>query len=412
VTEGDSLDDCFRREHGKLVAALVRGFGTHHLELIEDAVQEAMLAALSEWGRGGMPSRPGAWLQQVARNRLIDELRKRHPSEPLPPDLGAPAQGSPDAGVTGRGELPDDLLRMLFLCADESLPVESQLVLALKILCGFSVEEIARRLFLTEANVYKRLQRGRDGLRAAGRPDDLPSLAVLQGRAPAVRHVIYLVFNEGYSSSQADRLIRSELCQEALYLGSVLADHPAGHHPETWALLALMCFHAARLEARTDGAGGLLLLEEQDRRLWDRALIARGFDWLTRSAEGGTFSRYHAEAGVAAEHCLAPSFAETRWQEVIDLYQILERLEPSPLHTLNRAIAVAQLRGPAVALAILHELKPPGWLLGYYLWDAVLGELERRAGNLPRARAHLQRALEAAPTDAEKALLTRRLAAC
>jgi RNA polymerase sigma factor (sigma-70 family) len=409
--EREALDDCFRREHGKLVATLVRGYGAHHIELIEDAVQEAMLAALAGWGRGGMPSRPLAWLQQVARNRLVDELRKQHPHESIPGELGDPAALA-DAGVTGKGDLPDNLLRMLFLCADEKLPAESQLVLALKILCGFSTEEIARRLFTSEANVHKRLQRGREVLRTFAKPDDLPDPAMLQARAPAVRHMIYLLFNEGYSSACADQLIRQELCGEAIYLGTVLGNHPAGDHPETWALLALMCFHFARLDARTDGAGGLLLLEEQDRGLWDRDLINRGFAYLGRSAGGERFSRYHAEAGIAAEHCYAPSFAETRWQEVIELYEILEHHEPSPLHTLNRAIAVAQLRGPAVALAILHELKPPGWLLGYYLWDAVLGELERRAGNLERAREHLIRAREAAPTHAEKALLTRRLVAC
>jgi RNA polymerase sigma factor (sigma-70 family) len=406
MDQHEALEDVFRREYGKLTATLVRSFGTHHLEAIEDAVQEAIVAALDGWGRGGMPARPVAWLQQVARNRLIDALRKQHPTETLPDDMGT----EPELAVTGRHDLPDDLLRMLFLCADEELAVEAQLVLALKILCGFSVEEIARRLFTTEANVYKRLQRGREALR--GRMGDLPPIAVLQGRAPAVRHIIYLLFNEGYSSGRADQLVRRELCEEAIYLGTVLGNHPAGDHPETWALLALMSFHAARLEARTDGAGGLLLLEDQDRRLWDRALIERGFDCLARSARGDDFSHFHAEAGIAAEHCLAPSFAQTRWQEVIDLYLILERSEPSPLHILNRAIAVAQLHGPGAGLAIIHQLKPPGWLLGYYLWDAVLGELERRAGNLDRARQHLHRALEAAPTDAEKSLLRRRLAAC
>ena len=325
----------------------MRGFGTHHLELIEDAVQEAMVAALASWGRGGMPSRPVAWLQQVARNRLIDELRKQHPRDPLPPGLDDPGAG-PDAALACRRELPDDLLRMLFLCADEQLPAESQLVLALKVVCGFTTDEIARRLFTSEANVYKRLQRGRDLLRARGAPGELSQAAVLQGRGSAVRQMIYLLFNEGYSSACADQLVRRELCDEALYLGSVLAAHPAGDHPETWALLALMAFHFARLDARTDGTGGLLLLEEQDRSLWDRDLIAQAFRWLSQSATGDSFSRYHAEAAIAAEHCLAPTFAETRWQEVIDLYEILERHEPSPLHTLNRAIAVAQLHGPAV----------------------------------------------------------------
>ena len=407
----DALDDCFRREHGKLVVTLVRSFGTHHLEAIEDAVQEAMAAALGSWGRGGMPSRPLAWLQQVARNRLIDELRKRRQHDGDLGDLESEA-AAPDEGLTIGGQLPDDLLRMLFLCADEALPVESQLVLALKILCGFSVEEIARRLFTTEGNIYKRLQRGRELLSALGPPSETPSLTVLQGRAPAVRHMIYLLFNEGYLSGRTDGTIRRELCQEAIYLGTVLGNHPAGDHPETWALLALMSFHAARLDARDDGAGGLLLLEEQDRSRWDRRLIEHGFACLSRAAAGTTFSRYHAEAGIAAEHCLAPTFAETRWQEIIDLYELLERQEPSPLHILNRAIAVAHLHGPAPALAILHALKPPGWLLGYYLWDAVLGELERRAGNRERARRHLTRALEAAPTDAEKSLLRRRLSAC
>jgi RNA polymerase sigma factor (sigma-70 family) len=396
----------FRREYGKLTATLVRRHGPHRLEAIEDAVQEALLAALEGWGRAGMPERPAAWLQQVAHHRLIDTLRKQHPNAALPDDLAS----EPELAVTGGQDLPDDLLRMFFLCADEALPVESQLVLALKILCGFSVDEIARRLFTTEANVYKRLQRGREGLR--GRLGDLPPIEALQSRAPAVRHIIYLLFNEGYSSARADQLVRRELCEEAIYLGTVLADHPAGDHPETWALLALMAFHAARLEARIDGAGGLLLLEEQDRGRWDRGLIERGFEWLARSARGDQFSRYHAEAGIAAEHCRASTFAGTRWQEVIDLYKILERHEPSPLHILNRAIAVAQLHGPAAGLAIIHELKPPGWLLGYYLWDAVLGELERRAGNFDRARQHLLRALDAAPTDAEKSLLRRRLAAC
>jgi RNA polymerase sigma-70 factor (ECF subfamily) len=227
-----------------------------------------------------------------------------------------------------------------------------------------------------------------------------------------VHAVIYLLFNEGYHSRKADQLVRRELCDEALRLGSLLAEHPIGAVPATFALLALMYFHTARLSSRLDSAGELLLLEQQDRALWEQPLIHAGFSWLTRSAEGDSFSRYHAEAGIAAEHCLAPSFEATRWSEIIDLYLMLEQLAPSPLHVMNRAVALAQLRGPQVALALLAESDPPAWLQSYYLWHAVLGELQRQTGDLDRAREHLTRALTEAPTDAERVQLKKRLALC
>jgi RNA polymerase sigma-70 factor (ECF subfamily) len=189
-----------------------------------------------------------------------------------------------------------------------------------------------------------------------------------------------------------------------------LAEHSLGANPETCALLALMHLHAGRLAARQDGAGGLLLLEEQDRTLWDTARIQLGMDWLARAANGAVFSRYHAEAAIAAEHCLAPSFAETRWQEIVELYSMLERVAPSPLHTLNKAVAVAEWQGPIAALSVLHDLVPPSWLVGSYLWDAVLSDLHRRAGNAEVAEQHCERALGSAPTEAVRNLLQRRLA--
>ena len=192
--------------------------------------------------------------------------------------------------------------------------------------------------------------------------------------------VLYLLFNEGYLSAHAEEAIRRELCDEAIRLATLLAEHPVGAVPETFALLALMHLHAARLGARLDGLGGLLLLEEQDRSLWDRERISVGLQWLARAASGEVFTRFHAEAGIAAEHCLAPSFAETRWNEIADLYAMLERIAPSPLHTLNRAVAVAEWRGPEAGLALLEDLAPPSWLAGSYLWEAVLADLHRRAG--------------------------------
>ncbi|MCL2449252.1 MAG: RNA polymerase subunit sigma-24, partial [Polyangiaceae bacterium] len=276
--------------------------------------------------------------------------------------------------------------------------------LALKTLCGFSTAEIALRLFQSEDAVHKRLQRARARLRVHAEVQ-VPG----PERAYGVLHMLYLLFNEGYSSMQPDRVIRRELCDEALRLALMLKDDPAGALPETDALIALICLHAARFDARVDGMGGLLLLEEQDRALWDGALIARGVDHLARSARGDALSRYHVEAGIAAEHCLAPSFTETNWEEIVRLYEVLERIAPSPLNVLNGAIALAEWRGPDAALAALEAIDAPAWLLGFYLWDATLGEIHRRRGDEGRAVRHTKRALAAAPTNAEKALLERRL---
>ena len=299
---------------------------------------------------------------------------------------------------------------MLFICCDEAIPRESQLVFALKTLCGFSVPEIALRLFTSEANVYKRLARARDRLREMAPEIETPPLDTLKSRLPSVQAVLYLLFNEGYLSSHAEEAIRRELCDEAVRLATLLAEHPIGAVPETFALLALMHLHAARLGARRDATGGLLLLEEQDRSLWDRERMRIGAEWLERSATGDVFSRFHAEAGIAAEHCFAPSFEHTRWKEIADLYAMLEHIDPSPLHTMNRAVAIAEWQGPDAGLAVLEALAPPAWLAGSYLWDAVLGDLHRRAGNLESAQRHRDRALASAPTEAVRDLLRRRLA--
>jgi RNA polymerase sigma-70 factor (ECF subfamily) len=387
----------FRHEYGRLVATLSRRVGVHHLELVEDAVQGALLAALETWTRAGLPEQPSAWLFRVAHNRVVGELRQRARRERLIAERGDDAAAAE----------PDDLLRLLFVVCDDAIPIESQLVLALKTLCGFDVAEIASRLFITEANVYKRLGRARSRLR------ELPlgelSVDQLAARLPAVQSVLYLLFTEGHLSSDAEQAIRRELCDEAIRLATLLAEHPLGATPESFALVALMHLHAARMTARQDGAGGLLLLEEQDRARWDASQIQTGLAWLARSASGEAFSRFHAEAGIAAEHCLAPSFAATRWDRIADGYAMLERLAPSALHTLNRAVAVAEWRGPAAGLAIVEGLEPPTWLAGSYLWMAVLADLHRRCGHDELARRHREAALAAAPSDAVRDVLQRRL---
>ena len=387
----------FRHELGRLVSILSRRFGVRRLELCEDAAQTALLRATQAWS-SSLPDDPGAWLYRVAHNHVLDELRRDRRDERYLAEVQS---------EYAQQEVQDDVLRLLFVCANPTIPPESQLVLALKTLCGFSTEEIALRLFQSEEAIHKRLQRARDRLREQAQIESIQRID--PERVPSVHHMLYLLFNEGYSSAQSDRVIRRELCDEALRLTLMLRDEPAGALPETDALVALMCFHAARFDARVDGMGGLLLLEEQDPSRWDRELIQRGLLHLSRSARGETLSRYHLEAGVAAEHCLAPSYAKTNWGEIVRLYEVLERVAPSPLNVLNRAIALAEWKGPDAGLAALAAIEPPSWLLGYYLWDATLGELHRRRGDRQRAVTHTKRALAAAPTSPEKALLERRL---
>ena len=391
------------------MATLARLAGLEHLQRAEDAVASAFTTALEAW-KDGAPADPGSWLYRVAHNRLVGDLRRDAGRLRILQRAGGDDDdGDGPAPTHLAGELRDDLLRMLFVCCHDAIPMESRLVFALKTLCGFDTEEIAARLFTTAANVHKRLARARERLRAIGPDLETPPLVELRSRLSGVQAVLYLLFNEGYLSLQDDQAIRRDLCDEAIRLATLLTEHPVGAVPETFALVALMHLHTSRLGARLDGLGGLLLLEEQDRSRWDRERIAVGMQWLARAASGEIFSRFHAEAGIAAEHCLAPSFEATRWSEIAHLYQMLERIAPSPLHTLNRAVAVAEWQGPEAALASLEGLVPPGWLAGSYLWEAVLGDLHRRAGHAEVANQHGERALALAPSEPLRALLRRRL---
>jgi RNA polymerase sigma-70 factor (ECF subfamily) len=412
LSAGSIGETFFRHEYARLVATLSRRVGMQHLEAVEDAVQSALLSALESWTTNGLPENPPAWLFRVAHNHLLGDLRRRVRRERLAAQHGdelADDASQDEATAFLAGDVRDDLLRMMFACCDGSIPVESQLVLALKTLSGFDVREIAERLFSTEASVYKRLERARAQLRALPfEPRDLTA-GEMSPRLPAVQAILYSIFTEGHLSSHPERAIRRELCDEGKRLCEILAGHPVGATPETFALLALMHLHTARMSAREDAAGGLVLLEEQDRSLWDAAEIQLGLSWLARSAEGDVFSRYHAEAGIAAEHCLAPSFAETRWDKIAESYALLELVAPSALHTLNRALAVAEWRGATYGLAVLDGVVPPSWLEGSHLWAAVLADLHRRCEHDEIARRYADAAIETAPSAAVRELLRRRL---
>lgn len=399
----------FRHEYGRLVALLSRKVGLAHLASVEDAVQSALTRAVETWPRSGVPEVPSAWLYRVAVNALLESLRtdgrrRRLLDAAETPSETSELSGGPTAAL--RGELKDELLRMLFVCCDERLASDSQVVLALKVLCGFGVAEIAQRLFRSESDVYKRLSRARQRLRE-GHLADL-SAGDLHRRRPAVEATLYLLFTEGHLSSGSLSL-RRDLCDEALRLATLLTEPPGLAQPPTFALLALMYFHRARMSAREGEQGALLLLEEQDRSTWDAEDISRGLQYLSHSAEGSVLSRYHAEASVAAEHCLAPSLAETNWPQIARAYAWLEQIEPSPLHRLNRALAVAETDGPKAGLDLLSDFVPPAWLEGSHMWAAALADLHGRAGHSERAARHREAALRLAPSEAVREALARRL---
>ena len=405
------IEHFFRHEYARLVAILSCRVGVRYLEDTEDAVQSAIMLAMEKWAISGAPDNPEAWLFRVAYNNLMGELRQRSGRDRILEQTAKQETHSTtsDPEVFLGGEVSDHLLRMLFVCCDEALPVPSSQALALKILCGFKIREIALLLFTSEANIYKRLGRARKGLRELPfQPGEL-SNAQYVSRLATVHQTLYLLFTEGYLSSQTNAAIRRELCQEAIRLATLLAEHPWGKAPETFALLALMHLHLARMTAREDPSGGLLLLEEQNREHWDQRDIQIGLTWLGKSAWGNRFSRYHAEAGIAAEHCLAPSFHQTCWRKVVECYELLEQMAPSALHRLNRAVAVAEWQGPQQGLAVLKGFEPPTWLAGSHLWHGVLADLHRRCGNTETANRFRETAIQLAPTAAVKKLLLRRL---
>ncbi len=412
LTGSQLNDEFFRHEYGRLVSVLSCRVGVQHLQAIEDAAQAALIKAHQQQLAGTLPDNPSAWLYRVTLNHLLGELRQQTNHSRLLHDNAAllvPDNLHNQPDLQFAEGIQDDILRLLFVCCDDAIPEESQLVLALKTLCGFSVAEISFRLFISEASAYKRLTRARKRLQQYSHYPDSLNPEQLASRRPAVHRILYLLFTEGHLSTHALWSIRRELCDEAVRLCSLLAAYDSNPNPETCALLALMYLHMARMGSRRNASGGLLLLEEQDRSQWDLRLIQTGLEWLHKSSHGERFSRYHAEAGIAAAHCLAPTLADTRWAEIIDCYELLEQISPSPLHRLNRAVAVAEHRGPQHALALLKGFTPPGWLAGSYLWAAVLADLHQRLGHTSEAIRYRDSAIELSPNDSIAALLRRRL---
>jgi RNA polymerase sigma factor (sigma-70 family) len=407
------VEHFFRHEAGRLVSVLTRLFGWRNFDLVEDMVQATLAEALEAW-RVHAPDNPSAWVHRVARNKILDALRRDRIGQRILEERAAaqPTQIEGFDELFLDSEIEDSQLRMIFACCHPHLARENQLALTLKALCGFGGSEIARALLISQETVKKRLQRAVRGLTEHGVTLDPPQASELVERLDSVHQVLYLLFNEGYSSSDGETAIRADLCEEAARLCHLLCSHPRCSTPATRALMALMLFHAARLDARRDQRGCFLLMEQQDRDQWDHRLIRRGEEFLHQSAEGTVISPFHLEAGIAWYHCTAKNYAETDWRAILRLYDALIMIHRSPVYLLNRAIVVAQIEGPHAGIRALDEAGGDPALGQYHLFEATLGEFHRCTGNLARARAHLEAARQKTRSPFDREVIDRRLALC
>jgi RNA polymerase sigma-70 factor (ECF subfamily) len=413
----EPVESLFRRESGRMVAALTRVFGVHNLALVEDVVQDAFCRAMEVWKFRGMPEKPAAWLMTVARNRALDVLRRERTARTFAPELTRLLESEWTLVPTldeqfGPDAIKDDVLRLMFSCCDPRLREASQVALVLHMLCGFSVDEVAGAFVATRAAIEKRLTRAKKVLTQSARLFDVADPAEFSSRLPAVQRALYLLFNEGYHGASAESAVRVELCREAIRLAALLQAHPLGSTPATEALAALMCLNAARLPARTDAAGDLLALNDQDRTMWDRQLMAEGEHLLQSSARGPELTAYHVEAAIAWVHTSAARAEDTKWEQVVALYDMLMAVRPSPIVALNRAIAVAQVEGPESGLRAIEAIEHRERLVKYPFFAAALGELELRAGRPTSARQHFRDAVRLARNPAERRFLQQKEIVC
>lgn len=378
------VEDLFRAESARLTAVLTRILGPAHLELAEDATQDALLAALRHWPTDGVPANPPAWLLQVARRRALDLLRRdasfADRERQVIHELEELERGGTDRAEEVSDPFADDQLRMMLLSCHPSLSADSRVALTLKLVAGFGVAEIARAFLSDEGAIAQRLVRAKRTLREAHAPLMMPSPAEIPARLDAVLEVLYLMFNEGHTAHEGDSLLRRDLCQEALRLAELLLAHPATAAPRVHALAALFCFHAARLMTRTDAMGALVRLPAQDRSRWDPALRDRGLRHLRAAAAGDELSAYHLEAEIAAAHATAKSWAATDWARILASYDTLVALTGSAVVELNRIVALWHARNAAVALTELEALTARASLGEYHLAHAVRGELLAATG--------------------------------
>jgi RNA polymerase sigma-70 factor, ECF subfamily len=401
------VEEVYRSDWGRILATLIRFF--NDFEMAEEAAQEAFAAAVNQWRISGIPEAPRAWIIQTARNKAIDRVRRRTRFSKAVESITAAGSSQvveePDYDTTG---IPDDRLQLIFTCCHPALALEAQVALTLRTLGGLETDEIARAFLVPPVTMAQRLVRAKRKIRDARIPYQVPGLSEMPERLDAVLTVIYLIFNEGYASTRGKPLVRTDLCAEAIRLGRLVRTLMTPPPGEATALLALMLLHDARRYARLDDNGDLVTLEKQDRSRWDRTQIDEALPLVEQSLRGSP-GAYAVQGAIAALHCRAASPADTDWPQILSLYDVLERLQPSPVVSLNRAVAVAMVQGSRPALALIDAIAETGDLDGYYLLHSARADLLRRLGDPREAAKSYARALELVTNDSERRFLERRL---
>jgi len=402
---GRTIETLYRSESGRILATLVRLLGD--LDVAEEAMHEAFAAALDTWPQTGIPENPRPWLISTARFKAIDGLRRRARFDNAQKDLDLYPDARPHQALHEDDEIEDDRLRLIFTCCHPALPPEAQLALTLREVCGLTTEEIARAFLVTPATLAQRIVRAKTKIRDTPIPYEVPSSHELPQRLAAVLQVIYLVFNEGYSAAAGAEVTRAALTAEAIRLGQLLNELLP--EPEVLGLLSLMLLQESRRAARSSPTGELILLEKQDRSLWNRKQIAEGVALLEKALNSRRSGSYTLQAAIAAVHAQAESVARTDWQQIVALYEQLLRIQPSPVVQLNRAVAIAMRDGPEAGLAHIDEILAQGELAKYYLAHSARADMCRRLGRTAEARSSYEKALALTQQEPERQFLRERL---